>query len=161
MDANDKNQDSFVESVIDSMIAGDTDSKTAVSQILRGGQELPDVVDMDVSEGATPSCVNCDSEQLVHTVVEGVDALVCTECGTGYIPKDAVVESEDEDGEEDGELYEAEFDEDDPICPVCESEDLDGKIIEDEGEEFCVINCNGCGNKFVGQPDADEEGEDS
>jgi hypothetical protein len=141
----------LVESVIDQMVAGDTDAESAVSTILRGGSAQPDLVEMDVQ---SPSCPECEGTSFEETELEGLPAIVCKECGTGYVPE-AAVESALED-DEDGDLVEAEIDEEDPRCPVCESDNLDGEIVEDDGEEVGVVVCGDCNNVFlpVGQ---DEE----
>lgn len=136
-----KNTDtkSKVESLIDSMVAGKIASKDAVDSVLQSQPAAPETVQF--AEGEAVVCPGCGSEDLIEGYVESdgkkLNALHCEACDT------SLVESED-DSDEGEEFIEAEIDEDSPVCPICESDDLEGEITESEGEERLVIHCNGC-----------------
>lgn len=147
----------FVESVIDGMVESDLDVGDAVAQIL-DESKVPETVEIDESalEEGDISCPACGNEELDYGVVETEDGelpvIHCPACDTGLVPDLGEDEEEDDEGEE---VMEAELDEDSPECPVCGSDDLAGEVIEDDdGDEFQLITCNGCG---AGMVPADEE----
>lgn len=142
----------FVESVIDQMVESNLEASDAVAEIL-GEDQLPDVIEVDMdamleSEGGFV-CPACGSDDIEECVIESEGdefyALHCQNCDTGFVP-----EGDEMDESEEGDVYEAEVDEDNPACPSCGSDDLTGEVVEDEdGTEVQVVLCNGCGAGLV------------
>jgi DNA-directed RNA polymerase subunit M/transcription elongation factor TFIIS len=140
----------FVESVIDGMVENDMEVSDAVARVLdreEEGDTLPESVEINLEEGEDAECPLCHSKDLDFGVTETEDGgeiptIHCTACDTGFLAED---EEEDEE-----EVLEGVIDEDDPHCPVCESDNLDGEIHEDdEGNETPLITCGDCGSGFV------------
>ncbi len=138
-----KQPEDLVESIISGMVEGQ-DVDTAVAAVMN---DQPEVVEFD--EGSTPVCVTCKApleEVQVETEDGEIPALYCQPCDTGYIPDpDALAEADAEEGE----LEEAEIDEENPICPTCGEDALDGQVVEDEQGEIPLIVCDACGTGYV------------
>lgn len=137
------NPSDLVESMIDSIVAGQTSAQDVVSSVLsRDGGSSDQVV---FAEGEKPVCPDCGSSNLEEGFVESeghkVGALKCSDC-------DCLLIEEQEHGDE-PELVEAELDEDDPCCPVCNSNDLSGEVVESDGNEDLVLTCGSCNTRMV------------
>lgn len=143
----------FIESVIDGMVESDLEVSDAVAHVLdrEGTETFPESVEIDLEEGKDTECPLCGSTALDFGMTEMEDeeevaTIHCTECDTGFLAEG----DEEEDEEDEDEVLEGSIDEDDPHCPVCESDDLDGEVYEDEdGDEIPIIVCGGCGSGFI------------
>jgi transcription elongation factor Elf1 len=141
----------LVEAVIDRMVESEMGVTDAVATVL-DGEMLPESVEVDLEEGVD-ECPACGSDAIEFGYVEDEDeeipAMHCKACDTGFV-------AEDDEGDDEPEVLEAEIDEDNPQCPVCESDDLEAEMVEDEGEEIPVIVCNGCGAGMVVAEDEED-----
>jgi hypothetical protein len=133
----------LVEAAIEAMVSGNTDLDGVVSNLLEPGSS--GVVEFNLEEDSEPACVKCGNKSMEEGEVEGNKAFYCRACDTGYVAEPELNESDDPTAE----FYEAEIDEDNPQCPVCESDDLEFSLQEAEGEEIPVILCGGCGAGMV------------
>lgn len=143
---------SLVESMIDSMVKESLDPKTAVANLLEAATEAKDEKEADsdlveFKEGEDIVCPDCGSTDFEEGFVESesgeeLNALRCKSCGLGLVESEEPLKDETE-------VVEAEIDENNPVCPSCGSDDLDGEMVESEGKESLVIHCAGCGATMV------------
>lgn len=134
----------LVESMIDSIVAGKTTAQDVVSSVLTRDGASDHIV---FAEGEKPVCPDCGSSNMEEGFVESehgkVDALQCKDCQCLLI-------AEGDESVDEPELVEAELDEENPCCPVCNSDKLTAEVVESEnGDEDVVLTCGHCNTRMV------------
>lgn len=135
----------FVESMIDSIVAGNATPQDVVSSVLSRDSGV-----ISFAEGETPHCPDCGSTNMEEGFVESEggkrDALKCGDCGTLLLAEDYSGDKTDSDDEQ---LVESTIDENDPHCPVCNSDKLTSEVVESDGQEDVVLTCGDCHTRMV------------
>lgn len=152
----------LIESMIDAVCDGSASVDDVASHLT--ARPLPETVMLDESEAdVPPACIQCGNPSLDFGMLESEDGEVpyfhCPDCDLGYVADvDAMNESEDAEGDEDG-IFEAAIDPENPECPNCGSDHLDVVDFQMEGEDepTQAIVCDNCG---CGMIPADDESED-
>ena len=130
-----KNKDK-IEDLIEQMIGNLAESEST---------SAPDVV--TIEEGESVTCPDCGSSSMIEGFVESENsdeamlAYACADCDTKLVSETPYNFNESEVEE----IYEAEIDEENPHCPVCESAITDITLRESEGKKDIILDCGNCG----------------
>lgn len=155
MDRKENQSTELVESMIDHILSDELDVQDAVSLALDGEEEAEEMVEtVELDESDVDCCPACGESHLEMFEGEDFDALHCPACDTAFIPWEDMAESyEDFDEYEEDEfegMYEAEIDEEEPLCPACGSHHLVGDVFEsDDGEQVPHLECEDCGTLMI------------